>query len=308
MTDVRDDTDEDVFEGEDGQGAKDLDEGVWVQLPPAGLLSIEEADELLRWRFANIVAVIGEREAGKTTLITEIYDRYLRGPFAGHSFCHSRSLVGFEQKAFQARASTGAEKPDTPRTSGRDGLKFFHLGLVSDDTGVRSDLLLSERWGEAYRELRDAPAKAKDLVELNKARSIAFILDGARVADARRSAEAFASVRNISRAITHDGALNADVQLQLVTTKFDLLAAEEAAPAVLKLSEFEGVFASTVSEKGYDARVFRTAARDPTGKVDPAWGVDKLLLSWIRPRPPAPWPTPSLPILADQFDRLALNR
>ena len=253
MTDVQDSSDTDVFEAGEGTPAPDSTEGAWVELPSAGLLSILEADELLRWRFANLVSVIGERNGGKTTLISEIYDRFLRGPFAGHSFCHSRSLLGFEQKSFQARASSGGERPDTPRTSVGDGLKFFHLGVVSDATSIRSDLLISERAGESYRELRDAPAKATNLIELAKARSIAFILDGGRVADSKRRAEAFASVRNIARAVTVGCNPASDVELQLVTTKFDLLDSEAAKAGRDSLSEFEIVFQEIASEKGFAA-------------------------------------------------------
>lgn len=304
MTDATDDADLDVFEN--GDAAADPNEGAWVQLPPASLLSIEEADELLRWRFANLVAVIGERDAGKTTLISEIYDRYLRGPFAGYAFCSSRSLLGFEQKSFQARAASSRNRPDTPRTSARDGLKFFHLGVVDEGTALRADLLISERAGESYRELRDDPAKAKGLVELSKAASIALILDGARVADARRRAEAFASVRNITRAITDAGTLASIVEIQLVTTKVDLLRGDEAAAALDSLTEFEAAFQRTVSQKGFAARTFRTAARDPKGDVAPAWGVDDLLRSWIRPRPLTTLERAPLPTLNDEFDRLIL--
>ena len=308
MTDIQDNSDTDVFERDDAESTVEAVEGTWVQLPSANLLTTEEADGLLRWRFANLVAVIGERDAGKTTLISEIYDRFLHGPFAGNVFCNSRSLLGFEQKAYQARASSGADRPDTPRTSGRDGLSFFHLGVVAENSGTRSDLLISERAGESYRELRDTPAKAQTLIELSKARSVALILDGARVADARRRAEAFASVRNIARAIVDGGGMAFDVELQLVTTKFDLLNVEAAAPAVQALDDFEAAFQRTVAAKGIAGQAFRTAARDPTGVTVPAWGVDQLFLSWIRPRGvPALTPRP-LPDMEDEFDRMALTR
>jgi hypothetical protein len=39
-------------------------------------------------------------------------------------------------------------EPDTTRTSARDGLRFFHLSLVSDAGRRRTDLLITERAGE----------------------------------------------------------------------------------------------------------------------------------------------------------------
>lgn len=308
MTDKTDNSDEDVFEDDEDEMVSDSAAGAWLELPPAGLLSIIEADELLRWRDAHVVAVVGERNGGKTTLISEIYDQYLRGPFADHEFCHSRSLLGFEQRSFQARASSGAALPDTPRTSARDGLKFFHLGVVGAANGVRSDLLISERAGESYRELRDTPAKAIDLIELAKAQTIVLTLDGARVADAKQRAEAFASVRNITRAITNESRLQVGVEFQLVTTKFDLLGGETAETARSSLVEFEAVFQNAVAEKAIKSRVFRTAARDPTGKVEPAWGLTELFGSWTRRREQVVLVPRLPPALDDQFDRLALTR
>jgi hypothetical protein len=130
VTDTKENTDVDVFEktGSKVEAEADLD---WIKLPRGDLLSIEEADELLRWRPAILVAVVGERKSGKTTLITEIYERFLRGPFADQLFSYSQTLLGFERKSYPSRADSRAEKPDTTRTSTQDGLRFFHLGLVS---------------------------------------------------------------------------------------------------------------------------------------------------------------------------------
>jgi double-GTPase-like protein len=157
VSEPKDDRDVDVFEADDSdrEDTKHVD---WIRLPTADLLSVEDADELLRRRAANIVAVIGERKGGKTTLIAEIYERFLRGPFAGQLFADSQTLLGFEKKSYPSRAETGAEKPDTVRTSLRDGLTFFHLGLVSETDNLRRDLLLSERAGDELHPVRLTPA------------------------------------------------------------------------------------------------------------------------------------------------------
>src|SRR5688572_30114227 len=46
-----------------------------VQLPRGEPLSPAEVDEFLRWRPAKMVAILGERDSGKTTLICALYDR-----------------------------------------------------------------------------------------------------------------------------------------------------------------------------------------------------------------------------------------
>ncbi|MGK9541669.1 hypothetical protein O6449_24370, partial [Salmonella enterica subsp. enterica] len=63
------DEDIDVFEQPLGNESSDAD-SAWVQLPSSELLTVETADEFLRWRAASIIAVVGERNGGKTTLIS----------------------------------------------------------------------------------------------------------------------------------------------------------------------------------------------------------------------------------------------
>jgi len=308
VTDERDEIDDDVdvFEQSVTEQVFEPDQR-WTTLPSSAMLSLEDADELLRWREASVIAVVGERNGGKTTLVAEIYERFLRGPFADTFFCHSLSLLGFEMKSFQSRAESGAERPDTPRTSAQDGLRFFHLA-VSDESDFqrRTDLLISERAGEIYREIRDNPERAVEMIELRKAAAIAFIIDGERVLDARKRAEVFASTRHIIRALDETGTIKPGTKVQLVTTKLDLLDGAEAAAALEALTEFENRLIAAFGGT-YQVSAFRTAARDPDGVVDPATGLAPLLRSWLTPPQPLPIDDVVQPDLTDEFDRLLLR-
>lgn len=306
MTDAQGD-DIDVFEQAEAGKSVEQDER-WMTLPPSGMLSIEDADAILRWRPASLVAVVGERNGGKTTLVTEIYERFLRGPFAGTLFTHSLSLLGFERKSFQSRADSGAEIPDTPRTSKQDGLRMFHLAVADESDLRRTDLLVSERAGEVYREIRDQPARAAELLEVRKAATVALIIDGQRVLDDRRRAEVFASVRNVLRAFTDSGVIDPRAQVQLVTTKCDLLEPDRAAAARDALGEFEERTTASYAARFATIEAFRTAARDPRGAIEPARGLAPLLRSWLRPRPEPAVEAPTMPALVDEFDRLVLRR
>jgi hypothetical protein len=306
VTDTKVNSDVDVFEKNDSKAEPEVDRD-WVKLPRGDLLSIEEADELLRWRSAFLVAVVGERKSGKTTLITEIYERFLRGPFADQLFSYSQTLLGFEKKSYPSRADSRGEKPDTVRTSTQDGLRFFHLGLVSYSNRNRGDLLITERAGEAYRSARDRPSESNSLLELAKARTVVFILDGERVFDDKTRAEAFASIRGMVRAFSDAGTIGAGAAVQLVTTKFDLLKGDEAAGALTALSEFEERFVRSYSDRFAKITHWRTAARDPEGKMEPAWGIPAVLQSWLDPPPPRSLLS-TTPQLDDEFDRLLLRR
>lgn len=309
MTDDHDDgdADVDVFDSaSEGQAAES--DPRWVELPSSAMLNVEAADALLRWRPAVLVAIIGERNSGKTTLITEIYEQFLRGPFASSLFADSLSLLGFERKSFQSRAVSGAAQPNTPRTSAQEGLLFFHLAVSNDDTLKRTDLLISERAGELYREVRDRPDRAAELIEVVKSDFLVFIIDGERVADDLRRAEAFASVRNIVRALTDAGAVPPTAEVQVVTTKCDLLEAESASVARDALAQFEQKIAELCAGRISSISMHRTAARDPNGVVESALGLSPLLCSWLQPRPRETNEHPPAPAPADEFDRLFFRR
>ncbi len=279
----------------------------WATLPSSALLTLEEADQFLRWRDASIIAIVGERNGGKTTLITEMYGSFLRGPFADACFCHSLSLLGFERKSFQSRAQSGALYPDTPRTSAQDGLRFFHLALSNEPDLQRRDLLISERAGEVYREVRDMPDRAGEMIEILKATTVVFIIDGERIAAPRRRTEVFASVRNIIRALIDTGNIAAQAQVQLVTTKCDLLEGDPMAEARNRLSEFENTIAAMLAGQ-FEVMTFRTTARDPRAGSESACGLAPLLRSWLKPVPPVAVKNLKMPELLDEFDRLLLRR
>ncbi|WP_285348466.1 hypothetical protein [Pseudomonas sp. ME-P-057] len=301
------DEDVDVFEHTESGGSPSVD-STWAFLPATTLLAVADADELLRWRAASVVAVVGERNGGKTTLVAEIYERFLHGPFAGKLFAGSWSLSGFEMKSFQSRAESGATSPDTLRTSSRDGLGFFHLAVADVSTPQdRRDLLISERAGETYREVRDTPKKSLEMIELRRAAAIAFIVDGERVREDLKRAEVFASVRNLIRALHETRTINSGCRIQVVTTKFDLLDDDEALIARNALTEFEQRMTNLYSSF-YTVEVFRIAARDPKGVVEPAMGIAPLFRSWTQPSLPVKDADIELPALTDECDRLLLRR
>lgn len=311
MTEEIDDMDEldedlDVFENPPEEASQS--HITLRELPEAGLLSVDDTDSFLRWRRATIVAIIGERNGGKTTLISEIYAQFLKGTFANLMFSHSLSLMGFEKKIFQSRVDSGLLQPDTPRTSAQEGLTFFHLqiaDLLSDLS--KQDLLISERAGETYKEIRDRPELAASLLEIAKSEVLALIIDGERVCNSRERAGVFASIRNIARVLIEYGGINTKVHIQLITTKYDLLQDESSKKALAALVEFEDAIHRLIDGK-HQMSTHRVAARDPRRILEPAHGVADLLRSWLAPKVMATQPNLQMPILDSEFDKLALRR
>lgn len=154
------------------------------------------------------MTIVGDRDSGKTTLVAALYDRFLRGPFAGHRFAGSRTLVGLEKRSHYARAESGRAKPDTPRTSISEGLSYYHFAVRSAAApAARTDVMVSDRAGETYRHARSNSEIVPQLSELPQANRVVLLLDGARTADAVTRAGAIQAVRQSLRAFLDGGAL-----------------------------------------------------------------------------------------------------
>ena len=138
-----------------------------VGLPSGDALTPDDVDQFLRWRAATFVTVIGDSHSGKTTLICAIYERFLKGCFAGFGFAGSRTLVALERRSHHSRVDSGRVTPETARTSHLEGLRYFHFAMAQDGyPNRRADLLLSDRSGEVYRSARNNSSVVTTLPEL----------------------------------------------------------------------------------------------------------------------------------------------
>lgn len=284
-----------------------LREAVTVPLSPGEALDVSAVDEFLRWRPATFVAIVGDRDSGKTTLICSIYEQYLRGPFAGSAFAGSRTLIGLERQSHYARAASGLDRPDTSRTSILEGLRFLHFALAPiDQLTVRYDLMLSDRAGEIYRQARGNSIVIADLIEVAKADRTVLLLDGGRLANPEERAEAMQAVRQNLRAFLDGGALDSSAIVQVVTTKLDLLMNHpEQAEIDNLMQSFRNRLRQDFRPRLYDLTFWEIAARALSPTLKPALGVEALVHSWLHGPTRAPRSAVRRPIpLRSEFDRL----
>jgi hypothetical protein len=279
-------------------------------LPNGEALDTEGVDEFLRWRPATLVTIIGDRDSGKTTLICSIYDRLLRGPFAGFLFAGSRTLVGLERRSHYARATCGMIRPDTARTSMQEGRRFIHFGLArAGDVENRHDLLICDRAGEAYRQARSNSLLVRDLIEVVKANHLVILLDGARLSDPFERSGVIQIVRQTVRALIDGGALGRAVPVQVVTTKIDLLAEHPERTSINeRLKTFEERLRSDFGSQLGDLTFWQIAARADTHTYEPAAGVAELVCTWLAEPLRSYSPTRISNLrLQSEFDQLVLR-
>jgi hypothetical protein len=297
----------DVHDGELDEVAEESSSDVdRVSLPSGNALTPDEVSQFLQWRAATFVAIIGDRDSGKTTLICALYDRFLRCVFGELGFAGSRTLVALEQLLHHARVESGRTTPDTRRTSLLEGLHYFHFAVASNGhPEKRTDLLLSDRSGEVYGRARNNTSLVATLAEIPQADRIVLLLDGRRVADPIERAGAIQSVRQTLRVFRDNGALVPTSIVQVVTTKIDLIAASQDAQEIADaLAAFRDRLTADFGPKSKSLSFHDITARDPTGGFAPAHGLDTLIEDWVTPRPRYTPPSPPPLALRSEFDRL----
>jgi len=303
-----DDVDEGVVGYEEGERGSSADDDL-LPLSSGEPLDASEVDVFLRWRPATFVTIIGDRDSGKTTLVSAFYDRFLRGPFAGHIFAGSRTLVGLEKRSHYARADSGRAKPDTPRTSISESLSYFHFAVRSaTPPAARTDLMLSDRAGETYRQARSNSELIAQLTEVPQADRVVLLLDGARIADAVTRAGAMQAVRQSLRAFLDGGGLRQQSIVQVVTTKVDLLERHpEKVTIDNQLDAFKRRLVQDFAARLASLTFWDIAARDPEGVYPPAHGLEPLFLDWVTQHKPAVKPATVSVRLLNEFDKLLLR-
>lgn len=277
-----------------------------IQLPGGRPLDTFEADELLRQFDAKIIAVVGERDSGKSTLISALLRQFKRSPFNNLLFAGSRTMLGFEEKAWNVHAASGNLQPTTARTSVEEGLHFLHLALASVDApGQHIHLLLSDRAGETYRGARDVPSTGVSLPELGKSHLLVFILDGGRFADPLLRAEAEAAVRVFIRGLLDAGIIGMSNQIQVIVTKYDLIAARPDNEAILALDATEQGLSRLTEGRVAGFSLIRTAAQpDPGSTVEAGTGLAEMLSGWCGVERPRTDPPLAGMELSTEFDLL----
>lgn len=255
----------------------------FVALPSAAALTVEEANQTARSSVTRVIIPVGLAGVGKTTLLTELYGKFLRGKFAGHQYVWSRTLHGFEQRSHHARTASGRATPDTPRTSLADRDVFLHLRLTSDDDVASArDVLIADWPGEKFRAIRDDVQTARAHPFLYRADHIAFLVDGKRFGTLALRQEAHHETDMLIQSILDagvDGAVKS-----IIYTKWDAALKGDGAG---QLEDFVNTFETEIRRRHEtrtrELQFIRTAARPESGsEVCHGKNLDEVLRIWLR--------------------------
>lgn len=149
-------------------------------------LGLNEAADLMRRRYTNIIGVLGESDAGKTCLLLSTYLLLSAGQLSPRfQFAGSRSLQGFEDRARRLREwpPTGLPEKFSEHTILEDQRKpaFLHLAIRDNALETTRDWLFSDLPGEWTTEAIKRRDVARRLGFVRFVDAILYVIDGKKL-------------------------------------------------------------------------------------------------------------------------------
>ena len=245
-------------------------------------LTVSEASAILKFRRASFVALLGQAEAGKTSLIAEVYDAFQYGNYRALNFAGSRTLMAFERICHKVRASSKASDLSQERTKFTDAPTFYHLTLSDIDQKL-NEILIADRSGETYRGVVDTPQRATDCLEFVRATVLNLLVDGARLSDAVERTSVQTECVQLIQTLVHSRVFLQDVHINIVLTKLDVV--DESPEKDRVHSDFERIYERVCKQTENSVgtiKTFQIAARPQNNLYPKGYGVENLLQSWLR--------------------------
>ena len=257
-----------------------------VDLPDGQVLGPAGALEVTRAAPTRLIVLAGEVDSGKTTILSALYDRFQRGPFAGYLFAGSRTLIAFEQRCHMARVTSLRSTPATKRTELGTRDQLLHLRVrQAAMTNAPQDLLFTDLSGEAFRDAKNSPEGCRSLPMLLRADHFVLLVDGRQLLDPGTRQVALADARAILRSCLDAEMLSSRTLVDILFTKKDLLLGDGASQQKamkfideIAKPEFRRHFADRVGR----LRMFDVAARPEDNSLELAYGLDSVLPSWVQ--------------------------
>lgn len=261
-------------------GSEEIDS--FINLPDGNVLSEEDASILAKSVLLNLVIVAGPPGSGKTTILTSLFEAFQRAPVADFMFAGSKTLIGFENRCFHARVESGLKVADTKHTRVEDRFEFLHL-KISQQNGSeisRQDLVLSDVSGELFQQVTDYSLQPSHFSVIQRANNLTIVIDGARILDVANRQSVQTQTRVLLRSLIESNSLNKDCRIQIVFSKWDLVAdSEKSAPFTSYVANLRQMIIDLIGNK-HQLIFLEIAARPENRKVHFAHGLPKLLRLW----------------------------
>ena len=271
-----------------------------VSLSSGNALTTTEGHRLTGEYPTKVVILMGMVKSGKTTVLSELYERFCEGPFAGQIFAGSRTVMGFERICFLSRAASLRDSEDTERTMRGTENNLLHLDLVAEGAGPRRRLLLSDLSGEWFEEATESNEKLYGIPYLRRADHVVVFADAEKLGNNLQRQYLLNQLLVLLRCCIEERRIKNTCRLTIVVSRHDLL------PAEMDQTFLESMKSRIYRRTGeYFNRpvTFLDLAARPKCGPERAYGLAELLNLWLE-EPAATEPhVPKLMNTADEARR-----
>jgi Double-GTPase 2 len=202
----------------------------FINLPQGKELNDIAALDLAKSRPVQWIVLAGPTDAGKTTLLTSLYELFQWRKVEGYAFAESNSLPAFEERCYLSRRDSGNVVPHTQRTpyKGPDP-QYLHLRIRSTE-GLRPfrDFLFTDVSGEMFEHARDSTTECKEMIFLKRANHFLLFLDSAKGVQQDKRWAMFEDGRALLRSCLDSEMIGANCVVNVVWSRFDYFVAREA--------------------------------------------------------------------------------
>lgn len=251
-------------------------------------LTLSEANAVVGAVPSTVVLLAGEANAGKTTLLVELFAQFLGGPVGDWKYAGSKTLSGFHRRHKTARASSGSATPATERTQD-DDIRHLHLAVASESRRV--DLIVSDIRGEIFESIVDGGAAGDELTFLARVDVCLVLVDGELMGRASTRTLQLLRAKQLLMGLLAPDGLGAEAAVMIVATKADTLTPELRDTVTAELEKM----ATTIHRRPIPVSAHVLSAR-PADQTSPLGLVEvfELLVSDRERRSPTgPQDTPS---------------
>jgi hypothetical protein len=295
--------------------AEQQDEAEMVDLSDGLDLTPTTASQITRGRLTRVIVITGDHDSGKTTLVSALFDRFQEGPFAGYLFGGCNTMPGLEKRCFPSRIASERVHPDTIRTPRGAGQLHLHFKLrVEDLSRPTQHLLLSDISGEFFRDACDSTEGCQQLNVLRRADHLILCLDGEKLADSSLRHEAVSTGKMLLQSTLDAEMIGRRTFVDVLFTKRDLLGPVEGSSTPDYLNKIHQGLRNEFAHRLGRLRFFEVAARPTVAGFPLAFGLDRVLPSWIEDTPLYTQPqlndlrAVATSLAQTEFDRYLLRR
>lgn len=227
----------------------------------------------------KLIFVIGPTEAGKTTLLTKIFDRFQNGPIGDWTFVGSETIVGYEKILKTYRSTNDSGTPAVDRTLRTSDPSLLHLSLKQGNSDVVA-FLMANLSGEIFSDLIKAEESIESMDYFKRADHVTVVVDGSKILKKSTRALELQNTFNFLERLVRSKLLSASAEISLMLSKADELKLGPGGDAHLKetISKIENEIIQPI--QGLGAKVHEKVIELISEPVETCQGFDEALSVW----------------------------